>query len=607
MTALYEPLDSSKRQIRVLRISTVPSTAIHCELEVASLDDEPDFTALSYCWGPALHPVNIIVNGHNISVTQNLAAALKHFQTTSDAAKIPIWIDAICINQQHLFEVNAQVAMMSQVYRAANRVHVWLGDSSAVKASAIRALQKLATLIDTSEEWKEVYDTSHLRLLEDLSDLIRNPYWKRTWILQEISFKHKITVHGNGEQASIICGSEGSVWQSIQSAQHSTRYINADELERKIREIGILLYDLWEPMYLAHWMTGAARMVEAGEVSMRRLPQVLMLKFRHSQSTDPRDKIYGLLGLLPGVIKIYPDYSKSVKEVYTEAALQLVSYANDLDLLMQACSNNKALPSWVPDFAVPSRFASSMANFLVTCNACALPGLDVPVKAQDLTSELLAVKGFVLDRVVQVEHGAQYLVEHTRTNELLQTLRRWHMLSSISPTLSCEATTGSISTDRVFWQWAREGLAQAKGELLQDDREFDYDLRIQQLVERDFVPADPRDQEIVAYLEDMTTNNDFFVTANGLRGLVPKPGVGPTDHIVVIHGAAAPFCARKKETSRPCPAFYLLAPCFIANHVLDGERSKKNIMFGAAVIARQAAFEQGQLKGEEVFYDLHLV
>jgi hypothetical protein len=164
-----------------------------------------------------------------------------------------------------------------------------------------------------------------------------------------------------------------------------------------------------------------------------------------------------------------------------------------------------------------------------------------------------------------------------------------------------------MSTDRVFWQWAREGLAEAKGEILGDDDDFDYYLRFQQLVERDFVPEDLLDQEVTAYLEDMTINNDFFVTTNGLRGLVPKSGVEAADHIVVIQGAAAPFCARKSETTPSGPVFSLLAPCFIDNDVLEERRLNKKVMFGAAVLARQTAFELGQLDGEDVFYDLHLV
>jgi hypothetical protein len=165
-----------------------------------------------------------------------------------------------------------------------------------------------------------------------------------------------------------------------------------------------------------------------------------------------------------------------------------------------------------------------------------------------------------------------------------------------------------MSTDRVFWQWAKEGLAEAEAEVLAEDDELDCYLLLQRLAEREFVPADLLEREVIAYLEDMTINNDYFITASGLRGLVPKSGVRPADHIIVIHGAAAPFCARQDETSSSGPpVFSLLAPCFVENDVLDTRRLNTRIMFGAAVRAREAAFELDQLHGEEVFNELYLI
>ena len=52
------------------------------------------------------------------------------------------------------------------------------------------------------------------------------------------------------------------------------------------------------------------------------------------RSTDPRDKIYGLLGLASNAeqLKIAPDYSKSITEAYTEAAAKILSLGK-LELL----------------------------------------------------------------------------------------------------------------------------------------------------------------------------------------------------------------------------------------------------------------------------------
>ena len=39
-----------------------------------------------------------------------------------------IWIDAICINQQSNQEKNTQVPLIKDIYLAAEKVYIWLGD-----------------------------------------------------------------------------------------------------------------------------------------------------------------------------------------------------------------------------------------------------------------------------------------------------------------------------------------------------------------------------------------------------------------------------------------------------------------------------------------------
>lgn len=47
---IYKPLDSSKREIRVLELlpSEEEADAIHCRLHTVSLDNDPHYIALSY-------------------------------------------------------------------------------------------------------------------------------------------------------------------------------------------------------------------------------------------------------------------------------------------------------------------------------------------------------------------------------------------------------------------------------------------------------------------------------------------------------------------------------------------------------------------------------
>ena len=60
-----------------------------------------------------------------LSITKDLPQALRHLRRQKFSRTL--WIDQICINQINLDERSAQVTIMGEIYRHANRVVVWLG------------------------------------------------------------------------------------------------------------------------------------------------------------------------------------------------------------------------------------------------------------------------------------------------------------------------------------------------------------------------------------------------------------------------------------------------------------------------------------------------
>jgi hypothetical protein len=60
---------------------------------------------------------------------------------------------------------------------------------------------------------------------------------------------------------------------------------------------------------------------------------------RKAKAKDPRDKIYGLLGLLPAYLAdfIEPDYSKPIEQVYMEFAIQVLRASSRLDEILSWC------------------------------------------------------------------------------------------------------------------------------------------------------------------------------------------------------------------------------------------------------------------------------
>ena len=115
-SALYRPLESEKRQIRILKVlpAKIQSEEIECELVYSSLGDQPeyDYEALSYTWG-TLEPEPekyIRLDARHFQVFENLFAALLRLRQSSKPRLI--WIDAICINQEDDREKEQQILFM---------------------------------------------------------------------------------------------------------------------------------------------------------------------------------------------------------------------------------------------------------------------------------------------------------------------------------------------------------------------------------------------------------------------------------------------------------------------------------------------------------------
>ncbi|KAI4178379.1 MAG: hypothetical protein L6R41_008413 [Letrouitia leprolyta] len=77
---------------------------------------------------------------------------------------------------------------------------------------------------------------------------------------------------------------------------------------------------------------------------------------RSFKSSDPRDKVFALLGFYDECDELLPDYTKSVLDVLTEATEFQLKYAEELIVLSLVEDKRyrqlKALPSWVPDYSV---------------------------------------------------------------------------------------------------------------------------------------------------------------------------------------------------------------------------------------------------------------
>ena len=264
--------------------------------------------------------LSITVNGLSVPVTANLHSALRRLRAERVEC---VWVDALCINQQDDEERSHQVRRMDAIFQSANQVAVWLGDAQDMAEADINTLSAEDTAI-TYHVQSSSAQRAFLRLL-------LKPYWTRVWIIQELAAASKITV---------FCGQYKLLWKTFEQISRSTFTASiggtdSDKLKERFQNLLQFRTDRldMEPV----------RLLEA------------LYRSRYALSTDPKDKIYGLLGLAhDGDIFIpEPNYSQSVEETYINFSKALIGKGFPLGLIYLRTAHRviyNSLPSWVVDW-----------------------------------------------------------------------------------------------------------------------------------------------------------------------------------------------------------------------------------------------------------------
>ena len=279
-----------------------------------------DYVALSYTWGDIFNTRNIILNGHPVAVGTNLESALRvlrHKQPIKLGLKI--WVDALCINQQDIRERGQEVKRMGKIYRQARDVVVWLGNEGSGSDKAMNLIHTLANACNTGQD-KTLGDNLRQQpyLLgqgcwKALSELLDRPYWDRLWVLQEIAMR--------GGRAVILCGKQAVTWSELYDATYSFGTHNVDVffslINRERKDTGLPVSGLKRNKLIHLHMEQS---VQAGRAE----PQFMCILDlgRKSLATDPRDKIYGLLGMMEASVsdRIVPNYNATLYQVFTDFA-----------------------------------------------------------------------------------------------------------------------------------------------------------------------------------------------------------------------------------------------------------------------------------------------
>ncbi|ESZ91929.1 hypothetical protein SBOR_7674 [Sclerotinia borealis F-4128] len=341
----YMDLDYETDEIRLIRIlpSSTKDDSVHCQLIHTAFNKAPNYQALSYTWGAKIAPEPIMINGKRLRATENLLGALKRLRCSQmgDEENL-LWVDAICIDQSNIPERNDQIAKMRTIFQNAQAVPIWIGAENDNSSLAIR-LAKDLNVRSRNQVIAMLHDTSIHDQLMALIILFRRQYWWRIWVIQEVAC---------AKEAIVLCGDE-----SISLTELS----NTCDIFKREEHLLLSIY-LKSSSFVRTLTTGGPKGLQ---VSRYQVPDAiepplfeLLLSHKSKKSSDPRDKVYALVGISNsrnyfGQI----NYSLSVRHVYTHTARHIIHHSQRLDII---CVNQKApdgddLPSWVPNWTRPHR------------------------------------------------------------------------------------------------------------------------------------------------------------------------------------------------------------------------------------------------------------
>lgn len=492
----------------------LPKSALSRPQRAVRAAQIPVFTALSYVWGDPSRTHEIMLDGKRLKITKNLYSALRDLQTDS-ISHLYVWADAICINQEDLDERSAQVLLMREIYHSATLVQIWFGspttdgkrclkfildltgqyyDSStpdedseerigkailfptgAAVNAALRFGQSFFDVIDIVSpnarddkvtmildsdgdhktlnkftEWRpsnkglkkvESEDFAEIATLFDLIFIQGCSWFDRMWVVQElgVSFSPRVVYDGTSMP-----------WECF------------------LRTAYYLHYTLKLPLPGLPKLTGLER-IRSGWTDSKRLPLYSLIReCQYKQASDPRDRVYALLGLMGDRMNplLQPDYTKSIGEVYALTTQHFIFQCGSLDPICGwQTYNRQDLPSWIPDFSLDqSEAASPLVVNYGTESLFSSSGQDQKGKYQIGASPLqdwscLHVSGIFLDSVAilspptsnKLQFGA---IEQTWRSTILQGR---HLLRYNIKDLefSLNSVSSVVSNYSKYWETAR--------------------------------------------------------------------------------------------------------------------------------------------------------
>ncbi|KAI1612012.1 heterokaryon incompatibility protein-domain-containing protein [Exophiala viscosa] len=367
---VYDPLQSTT-SVRLIRlVGRSQGSLIDCVLEQFDLQSAPCYRALSYYWESAVLARQIFLEGSHHFLHDSLWQFLDQMVSHGDLGYY--WTDALCIDQFNVHERNHQVGYMGEIYEQADEVIIWLGREKRTEAAmwllsriARYEVETLRNEVDHGVQGfiKFLYDDEVIkymlpylrhsddqsncrdslveypprvletRLLEATTDLLMLPYWQRLWVVQEVAL---------ARAATPVCGAFS---------------ISIEYFEKHLRNnmASSMLSHPLSARQRTSARTGPVtatllRLIFLRQIGGRKPLWKLLDEFCMGQCTEPRDKVYSLLGLVQGDNNTYHirnsirvDYGKPVQDIVWDALFECDAPDTRMGIIMHRLASSLSM------------------------------------------------------------------------------------------------------------------------------------------------------------------------------------------------------------------------------------------------------------------------
>ncbi|KAF1848773.1 HET-domain-containing protein [Cucurbitaria berberidis CBS 394.84] len=499
-------------------------------------DSRPEYEALSYTWSCSADPViahELSATPSTMKIRANLALALRYLRYLDKPRNL--WIDAICINQNDISERNREISRMRDIYSLATRTILWVGGETSDSAKALATLEYFGEQVEclgggqcadtpgtTQLGWFQTdcelpYDE---QTWSSLVAFFQRPWFTRVWVLQEAIL--------GGERCVIQCGKDTALFYSLRKtmlvmARNTTVPAALRSLLSSYRP-GLLPSSIRSFAGLVSWT-------------------------RDHHCTDPRDKIYGILGLVsPSIAQgITTNYLLPTSRIYERAFLSCVLSTGRLHLLQQ-CRLSQQLydgPSWLPNFAVKD----SSATFELELGRHA-SGL-AAAHAKYFAPDTLEVLGFNGGAVVLVS-----MESSSNAKDIFRAIRR-----AVPGHCNSSSYVAGGSLLDAYLESGFQGQTR--------DRYPKFRFPSFQSLQSNYHQHSSHHTEHVEFnintLGQEIENVVFFTTQDGYVGLTPT-GVAEGDCVSILLGADYPILLRPTMSGE----YFVVGPCYI-HGLMSGE------------------------------------